>query len=67
MKMAKKKKKPRKAVDIKALYSVEGGSLKRKTKFCPKCGPGVFLATHKDRLSCGKCGYTEFVKKPEQK
>lgn len=60
--MAKKKKKPRKAVDIKSLYSVEGGVFKRKTKFCPKCGPGVFLAIHKDRVSCGKCGYTEFIK-----
>lgn len=30
-----------------------------KTKSCPKCGPGVKLAEHKDRLSCGKCGYYE--------
>ena len=30
---------------------------------CPKCGPGVFMAVHKDRVSCGKCGYTEFNKK----
>ena len=28
-------------------------------KHCPKCGPGVKLATHKDRMSCGKCGYFE--------
>ncbi len=28
-------------------------------KFCPKCGAGVRLAEHKDRLSCGKCGYFE--------
>lgn len=28
-------------------------------KHCPKCGPGVKLAAHKDRLSCGKCGYYE--------
>lgn len=63
--MAKKKKKPKKAVDIKSLYSVEGGVLKRNAKFCPKCGPGVFLATHKNRVSCGKCGYTEFIKKTE--
>ena len=27
---------------------------------CPKCGPGVFMATHKDRVACGCCGYTEF-------
>jgi small subunit ribosomal protein S27Ae len=39
------------------------GKLARKTKFCPKCGPGVFLAQHKNRLSCGKCGYTEFSAK----
>ncbi|MDD1745947.1 MAG: 30S ribosomal protein S27ae, partial [Candidatus Methanoperedens sp.] len=28
----------------------------------PRCGPGVFLGEHKNRLSCGKCGYTEFKK-----
>ncbi|MSS75176.1 30S ribosomal protein S27ae [Candidatus Pacearchaeota archaeon] len=32
-------------------------------KHCPKCGQGVFLAQHKDRQSCGKCGYTEFARK----
>ncbi len=40
-------------------YDVSSGVLKRKTKFCPKCGPGVFMAAHKDRYSCGKCGYME--------
>ena len=28
--------------------------------FCPKCGQGVFLARHKDRQTCGSCGYTVF-------
>lgn len=28
-------------------------------KSCPKCGPGIHMASHKDRLSCGKCGYFE--------
>lgn len=32
---------------------------KSKNKSCPKCGPGVFMASHKDRVACGKCGYTE--------
>jgi ribosomal protein S27AE len=27
-------------------------------KQCPKCGSR--LADHKNRRSCGKCGYTEF-------
>lgn len=26
---------------------------------CPKCGSGVRLANHENRLSCGRCGYFE--------
>ena len=40
-------------------YEVSGGKLKRKNKSCPKCGAGVFLAQHKDRVYCGKCNYVE--------
>ncbi|MEI7961096.1 MAG: 30S ribosomal protein S27ae [archaeon] len=40
-------------------YDVSSGVLKRKKKFCPKCGYGIFMAEHKDRLSCGSCGYME--------
>ena len=42
------------------LYEVQGDRVNRKRRFCPKCGPGVFLADHGNRYSCGKCGYTEF-------
>lgn len=35
----------------------ENGKLKNKN--CPKCGKGFRLAEHKDRRSCGKCGYME--------
>jgi small subunit ribosomal protein S27Ae len=31
----------------------------KRGKACPKCGPGVRLADHKDRRACGKCGYFE--------
>ena len=41
-------------------FKVEGNKITRNRKHCPKCGPGVFIAEHKDRFSCGKCGYTEF-------
>ena len=43
-------------------YEIADGKIVRKRQFCPKeeCGPGVFLAVHKDRVSCGKCGYTIF-------
>ncbi len=44
------------------LYRVEGEKLVRLRRTCPKCGDGVFLAEHKDRWTCGKCGYTEFKK-----
>ena len=55
-------------------YEVSSGSVKRKNKSCPKCGAGVFLAKHQDRLYCGKCHYVEMTgsegkeeKKPEEK
>jgi small subunit ribosomal protein S27Ae len=43
-------------------YKVQGGKLER-AKICMKCGPGSFLAEHKDRFYCGKCHYTEFKTK----
>ena len=49
------------------LYEVADGKLIRKKKNCPKCGDGVFLAEHANRISCGKCGYTEFKKREEPK
>ncbi len=42
-------------------YSIEDGKRKKKRE-CPRCGRGVFMAEHKDRITCGKCGYTEFRK-----
>lgn len=51
--MAKKKKKKEKKPKKKKLYKYKKG------KFCPKCGAGIKLADHKDRYSCGKCGYYE--------
>lgn len=45
-------------------YSVEGGKLVRKNPTCPKCGPGVFLAVHKNRKTCGKCGFSEMNHQP---
>lgn len=49
------------------LYSVKGDTLTRTHKSCPKCGPGTFLAEHKDRRSCGKCGYMESGAAPPAK
>ncbi|MEE9525386.1 MAG: 30S ribosomal protein S27ae [Candidatus Woesearchaeota archaeon] len=52
---------------IHGLYEVSGNTLKRKNRSCPKCGQGTFLAAHKNRSTCGKCGYTEFKSKEEKK
>lgn len=39
-------------------YEVSPEGLKRK-KYCPRCGPGIFLAEHKNRWTCGACKYSE--------
>ena len=57
-KPGKEKKKKLKA----ALFEISGNTVKRKNRSCPKCGSGIFLAAHKDRHACGKCGYTEWKK-----
>ena len=66
--MAKKSAKPKdekkqkkKKIESKRyqLYESKGDKLERKNPFCPKCGPGHFMANHKDRITCGKCGYME--------
>ncbi len=48
-----------KSYRIGRLYEVSGNSVKKKNKTCPKCGPGIFMASHKDRWTCGKCKYSE--------
>ena len=48
------------------LYEAKGEVVERKNRFCPKCGPAIFLAKHKDRVTCGKCGYTELQGKEEK-
>ena len=40
-------------------YKIEGDKVTRE-RFCPRCGPGIFLMKAKDRINCGKCHYTEF-------
>jgi small subunit ribosomal protein S27Ae len=43
-------------------YKIEGDIVKRE-KFCPRCGPGVFLMNNQGRVYCGKCHYSEFMSK----
>jgi ubiquitin-small subunit ribosomal protein S27Ae len=49
-----------------AKYKIEGDKIIRTLKFCPRCGPGVFLMNSNGRVYCGKCGYSEFTSKEIQ-
>lgn len=55
--MSEKKKEKNK---IWEKYEVKNGKIIRKKKFCPRCGPGTFMAEHKERYTCGKCSYVEY-------
>jgi ubiquitin-small subunit ribosomal protein S27Ae len=41
-------------------YKVEGDTVTRLSRSCPRCGPGVFLMDSQGRKYCGKCHYAEF-------
>ncbi len=69
-KVVKKGKKPHKNKPTSKKYSkykIEGDKVTRE-RFCPRCGPGVFLMKSQGRSYCGKCHYSEFEsKKTEEK
>ena len=55
------------AVKRSSYYTLQDdGKAVLARRHCPRCGPGVLMEEHKDRVSCGKCGYTEFKKKEEK-
>jgi small subunit ribosomal protein S27Ae len=41
-------------------YKIENGKIVRE-KYCPRCGPGIFLMQADNRNYCGKCHFTEFL------
>ncbi len=53
--LKKKKEKP-----VSAYYKLEKNRLVRILPTCDRCGSGYFMADHKDRYSCGHCGFTRF-------
>ncbi len=60
--MADKKSKE-KGSSIYQFYKIENDKVNALKRECPRCGKGVFMAQHKDRFTCGKCGFTEFIHK----
>ena len=60
----KKQKHKHKKIKLRVLkfYKVDdSGKVQRLRKQCPQCGPGTFMATHFDRVYCGKCTTTYLV------
>lgn len=57
--MAKKAAKEKAKQKKSTYYKISGEKIESKKLSCPKCGAGVFMAEHKDRQACGKCGYTQ--------
>lgn len=60
-KKGKIKRKKRRSSQLWKLYKIEGNKIIRTNAICPKCGNATFLAKHKDRYVCGKCGYMEKI------
>jgi ubiquitin-small subunit ribosomal protein S27Ae len=60
VKKERKEKKPKANVQVWKLYKIEGETATHLRKECPRCGKGFFMAEHKDRQSCGYCGFTTF-------
>eukprot|EP00920_Eleutheroschizon_duboscqi_P044109 GHVT01105091.1.p1 GENE.GHVT01105091.1~~GHVT01105091.1.p1 ORF type:complete len:177 (+),score=26.87 GHVT01105091.1:59-589(+) len=63
-KKTKHKKKPVKLAVLK-FYKVDGDDkVSRLRKDCPAttCGAGVFMAQHRNRTYCGRCGLTYIMK-----
>ena len=65
--MAKKQTKNKVPGKRYAKYKVEGNKIASRGMTCPKCGPGIFLAEHKDRQTCGTCSYTVMKSKEQPK
>jgi len=42
------------------LYKIEGEKVTRLRPTCERCGPGYFMGNHKDRYTCGHCGFTRY-------
>ncbi len=57
-----KSKKKHAKVQVWKLYEVKDGKVVRKNESCPRCGTGTFLAKYKNRVYCGRCGWSKIIK-----
>jgi len=47
--------------NVSSYFKIDGDKASKTRKICSRCGKGTFMAAHKDRHTCGKCGLTEFI------
>ena len=45
---------------VYTLYKIEENKVSRLRPTCERCGSGYFMANHKDRYTCGHCGFTRY-------
>jgi small subunit ribosomal protein S27Ae len=55
-----KEKKKKEEKGIHAMYKIEGEKVSRLRPTCERCGIGYFMGEHKDRYTCGHCGFTRY-------
>ena len=56
----KREKKKTQEKGVHAMYKIEGEKVSRTRPTCERCGPGYFMGDHKDRYTCGHCGFTRY-------
>lgn len=56
----KAEKKHKQEKGVHALYKIEGDKAVRLRPTCERCGIGYFMADHRDRYTCGHCGFTRY-------
>lgn len=52
--------KKKKQKGVFALYKIDNEKVTRLRPICERCGSGYFMANHKDRYTCGHCGFTRY-------
>lgn len=57
---SEKKANKKKQKGVFSLYKIENDKISRLRPTCERCGSGYFMANHKDRYTCGHCGFTRY-------
>ena len=60
LKLENKTDKKKEEKGIHTLYKIEDEKVTRLRPTCERCGAGYFMAKHKDRYTCGHCGFTRY-------